>query len=68
MADYDVVLKLTDAENYKWVTTDNAEVTLTFRITKATNMWEITPDISGRIYGETVNEPLARQSMYPMAK
>ena len=34
---YDVVLKLKDADNYKWATTDNAEVTVKFVISAAEN-------------------------------
>lgn len=50
---YDVVLKLKDAGNYKWATTDNAEVTVKFVISAAANAWNVAPFISGWTYGET---------------
>lgn len=55
---YDVVLKLTDSANYKWATTDNAEITLQFKIIQARNAWVTTPDITGWTYGENANEPV----------
>ncbi len=55
---YDVVLKLKDSANYKWSTTDNAQVTLQFAITRAENEWAVNPSISDWIYGETANEPV----------
>ena len=55
---YDVVLKLKDSANYKWSTTDNAQVTLQFAITRAENEWAVNPSISEWIYGETANEPV----------
>lgn len=54
---YEVVLKLRDADNYKWSTTDSAEVTLTFEITKAENTWSVAPSISGWSYGEDAKAP-----------
>ena len=56
---YDVVLKLKDSANYKWSTTDNAEVTLQFKITQARNAWVTAPSISGWTYGEAANAPTA---------
>lgn len=55
---YDVVLKLKDSANYKWSTTNNAEVTLQFKITQARNAWVTEPSISGWTYGEAANEPV----------
>ena len=55
---YDVVLKLTDSANYKWATTDNAEITLQFKIIQAINAWVTTPDITGWTYGEAAKAPV----------
>lgn len=55
---YDVVLELKDAANYKWSSTDNAQVTLQFAITRATNEWTVTPSITGWTYGETAKAPV----------
>ena len=55
---YDVVLKLKDSANYKWSTTDNAQVTLQFKITRAENEWAVTPSIDGWTYDKTANEPV----------
>ena len=54
---YDVVLKLKDADNYKWATTDNAEVTVKFVISAAENAWTVAPSISGWTYGEAAKDP-----------
>lgn len=54
---YDVVLKLKDADNYKWATTDNAEVTVKFVISAAENAWKVAPSISGWTYGENAKAP-----------
>ena len=56
--EYDVVLKLTDAANYKWSTTESAEVTLKFVISAAQNSWTTDPSISGWTYGETAKTPV----------
>ena len=56
---YDVVLKLKDSANYKWSTTDNAEVTRQFKITQARNAWVTAPSIGGWTYGEAANAPKA---------
>ncbi len=56
--EYDVVLKLTDSANYKWSTTDSAEVTLKFVISAAENSWTTVPSISGWTYGQNANEPI----------
>ena len=53
---YDVVLTLTDANNYKWSDSDKATKTLTFRITKATTN-TVTVNIEGWTYGKTANAP-----------
>ena len=55
---YDVVLELKDSENYKWSTTDNARVTLQFKITRAENEWTVIPSITGWTYGEAAKAPV----------
>ena len=55
---YEVVLKLKDSANYKWSTTDNAEVTLQFVISAAQNDWGTNPSISGWTYGEAAKTPV----------
>ena len=55
---YDVVLELKDAANYKWSSTDNAQVTLQFAITRATNEWTVDPSITGWTYGEAAKAPV----------
>ena len=55
---YDVVLKLKDSANYKWSTTNNAEVTLQFVISAAQNTWDTNPSISGWTYGEAAQTPV----------
>ena len=55
---YDVILELKDAANYKWSSTDDAQVTLKFVITRATNEWTVTPSLSGWTYGETAKVPV----------
>lgn len=55
---YNLVLTLTDSENYKWSTTDTAQVTLEFKITIAPNRWTTTPSITNWTYGETANTPV----------
>lgn len=55
---YNVVLKLEDPENYKWSTTDNAQVTLQFKITRAENEWTVDPYIIGWTYGEAAKAPV----------
>ena len=54
---YDVVLKLKDAGNYKWATTDDEEVTVQFVISAAENSWMTEPSISGWTYGEAAKDP-----------
>ena len=55
---YDVVLELKDSANYKWSTTDNAQVTLQFKITRAENEWTVDPSITGWTYGEAAKAPV----------
>lgn len=55
---YDVVLELKNSANYKWSTTDNAQVTLQFKITRAENEWTVTPSITGWTYGEAAKAPV----------
>ena len=55
---YDVVLELKDSANYKWRTTDNAQVTLQFKITRAENEWTVDPSITGWTYGEAAKAPV----------
>ena len=55
---YDVVLKLKDSANYKWSTTDKAELTLQFEILSAENSWITEPSISGWTYGEAAKTPV----------
>jgi len=55
---YDVVLELKDSANYQWSSTDDAQVTVPFSITRATNEWTVYPSISGWTYGKSANEPV----------
>lgn len=55
---YDVVLELKDSANYKWSTTDNPQVTLQFKITRAENEWTVDPSITGWTYGEAAKAPV----------
>ncbi len=59
---YEVKLKLTDGENYKWSTTDDATVTLKFAITKATNAWTTEPSITGWTYKGQASVPVGEAS------
>ena len=56
--DYNVVLALTDAANYKWSDSDEAEKTLIFSIAKATNN-TVSLSIEGWTYGDAANAPTA---------
>ena len=56
--DYNVVLALTDAANYKWSDSDEAEKTLIFSIAKATNN-TVSVSIEGWTYGDAANDPTA---------
>jgi hypothetical protein len=55
--DYDVVLTLTDAKNYRWTGGDSNPLTLTFTISKAPNSWVEKPSVAGWTYGQTANMP-----------
>ncbi len=57
--EYDVKLTLSDSVNYKWRTSENAEITLTFKITKATNTWVEELTITGWSYNSLANSPSA---------
>jgi len=52
--DYSVVLTLTDSDNYKWSSSTEATLTLTFSIVQAVNSWATAPSISNQTYGETI--------------
>ncbi len=54
---YDVVLRLKDSENYRWLTTEAETVTLAFAISADENRWTTVPAIAGWTYG-TPNEPV----------
>ncbi|MBR1817091.1 MAG: hypothetical protein IJ763_10425 [Lachnospiraceae bacterium] len=59
---YDVVLTLTDPDNYKWTDSDEAAKTLTFTITRATISEVVTPTLDAVTYDpakklEDVNLP-----------
>ena len=56
--EYEVVLKLKDAENYIWSTTVDAQVSVSFAITAEKNVWITEPAIEGWKYGEDANEPV----------
>jgi len=47
---YDVILTLNNTDNYRWSTTDEAEVTLTFKIVQTTNYWEVSPYVISKYY------------------
>lgn len=53
VATYDVVIRLKDADNYKWSDgTQTADITLEFNIIASSNSWEKDPSIEGWTYGE----------------
>ena len=54
---YPVILTLKDANNYKWESTEEADLELTFKITSIQNSWTIEPSISSWTYGDTANTP-----------
>ncbi|MBQ9941740.1 MAG: hypothetical protein IJP03_01900, partial [Christensenellaceae bacterium] len=56
--DYEVVLELKDTENYKWSTTDSAQVTLPFAITQAVNKWVAAPAARSWTYGKAAKPPV----------
>lgn len=51
---YDVILTLTDSDNYKWTDSENEEKTLRFNITQATNEWIVEPSIADETYGADI--------------
>ncbi len=57
--EYEVILKIKDPANNKWNTTDEATVTLTWRIVAAANEWTQVPAIQDWTYGENPNQPTA---------
>ncbi len=60
VGEYDVILQLTDSDNYKWANTESATLTVKFSITKATNSFTTIPNISGWTYGQTASEPTGK--------
>lgn len=66
VGEYEVVLRLTNTEDYRWKGVDEAEAEWTgvFRITKANNGWSRYPGMTGWTYGETPNEPVMGQARY----
>ena len=58
---YDVVLELTDGDNYCWSKDNNdKQITIPFVIEKNTNnTWSSAPTMIGWTYGETANNPIA---------
>ena len=62
--DYDVVLKLADADNYRWANADGAEVTVVFTITQAENAFTQLPSIENWTYGEGSNAPGGAQALF----
>ena len=64
--EYEVVLRLTNTDDYRWkdLGEDEAEWTGVFRITKANNGWSRYPGITGWTYGETPNDPVMGQARY----
>ena len=59
---YDVVLELTDVENYKWIGNDNQRITLKFEITLALNEWITIPTIIGWTFGQEHSTPKAKST------
>ena len=66
VGEYEVMLRLTNTEDYRWkgIGEDEAEWTGVFRITKANNGWSRYPGMTGWTYGETPNEPMMGQARY----
>ena len=53
MGEYRVILELADTLNYKWATTDDATVTIEYKIAAAINKWSDAPSINESwTYGE----------------
>ncbi len=55
VGEYDVVLTLTDSDNYTWQDSDDAAKTLKFNITQATNAWTTEPSVSDVTYPAAVS-------------
>ena len=62
--DYDVVLKLAAADNYRWANADGAEVTVVFTITQAENAFTQLPSIENWTYGEGSNAPSGARALF----
>ena len=62
--EYDVVLKLADADNYRWANADGAEVTVVFTITQAENAFTQLPSIENWTYGAEPNVPGGAQALF----
>ena len=62
--EYDVVLELADAYNYRWANADGAEVTVVFTITQAENAFTQLPSIENWTYGEGSNPPGGAQALF----
>ena len=62
--EYDVVLELADADNYRWANADGAEVTVIFTITQAENAFTQLPSIENWTYGEGSNAPGGAQALF----
>ena len=54
---YSVILTLKDTSNYKWESTEKADLELTFEIKAIQNTWTEEPSISGWTYGDTAHAP-----------
>ena len=62
--EYDVVLELADADNYRWANADGAEVTVVFTITQAENAFTQLPSIENWTYGAEPNVPGGAQALF----
>ena len=62
--EYDVVLELADADNYRWANADGAEVTVVFTITQAENAFTQLPSIENWTYGAEPNVPGEAQALF----
>ena len=57
--EYDVVLWLSDPENYAWEGSEEEFAVASFRILQAENSWTVGPEIEGWTYGDPSSVPLA---------
>ena len=62
--EYEVWLTLNDTANYRWATTDDARVAVTFRITQGSNKFTAAPEIENWVYGEEPNAPGGAQALF----